>query len=647
MLSTSLLQTLQNEHFPFRSQIYFKSTLTALSHALEDVVLSRDKDAPLVIANFQQERFYRQEIHRYRRIGQLTEHTYVLAAPERESGFSVLSDRYEAVPLPACDDLVHEWHLIIFSADYAACLICREQDSQDSDGGLESARRFEGFWSFDRQICRRATQWLLQRVVDYRPELQLKVSQALSAYGLALSGVVIPEVAPELTHTNVFGQRLMTYLQASQYKLLKAYRVLDQKSQQEQLINKITTVIRRSLDPEVILSTAVTELGQVFEQCRCFLYRCHADDDQVTILHEQVPEGMRSLINQPWSLSDNPLTQVALSQTRATVISHVTEAPIVHSHKPLQTLITSLNICSWLLMPIQYQGTVLGMIELHHSGPDSHPWREGEVALVEALATQISIALSQADLFTASAALNQKLQALERTQTNLINIVGHELRTPLSTIQICLESLESEPNIAVDTRQIMMDTALGDAARMRKLIGDFLLLSRLESQQMTLSPGLINIQEALSLAMSGLNVGRSEPLPDLRLALATDLPQINADGEGLVEVLARLLENACKFTPAQGQVTVGAKVSPPNPFQPKAQLVVSIADTGRGIEPEQLPTIFDAFYQGEDYLQRSVGGTGLGLSICRRMAEAMHGKLWAESTGPGQGSTFYFQLPLE
>jgi signal transduction histidine kinase len=120
----------------------------------------------------------------------------------------------------------------------------------------------------------------------------------------------------------------------------------------------------------------------------------------------------------------------------------------------------------------------------------------------------------------------------------------------------------------------------------------------------------------------------------------------------LVEVLTKLLDNACKFTGRDGQVTIQAQVKPPEAHQdnyrPRTPMLeVVIADTGRGIEPSQLETIFDRFYQEEDSLKRSVGGTGLGLAICRQIVQGMGGEIWAESAGRDQGSQFHFTLPIE
>lgn len=107
-----------------RSQLYFKSSLTALSHAMEDQILA-GQDSPLVIASFQQERYYRQEATRYRRIADKSQQVYVLAAPETE--FENASDAYERIAFTPDDALSEEWHLVVIGENFASCLLCREK----------------------------------------------------------------------------------------------------------------------------------------------------------------------------------------------------------------------------------------------------------------------------------------------------------------------------------------------------------------------------------------------------------------------------------------------------------------------------------------------------------------------------------------
>ncbi|NEO83657.1 MAG: histidine kinase [Spirulina sp. SIO3F2] len=479
-MSDSLLKdVLQNLSF-LRSQVYFKSSLVALSHALEDLVLAGE-DVPLVIANFQRERFYRQEIRRYRQIAQRTDQVYILAAPEQESGFVVDADPYEAIPLHPNDALTQEWHLVIVGQQYSACLVCREQSA--STKATDQMRRFEGIWTFDQQASLHAARWLLGRITAYRPELTEKVEQAWQQYGLMLElprQALIP--VHQGTDTSIFGQRLVTYLQAGQYRLLKAY----------------------------------------------------------------------------------------------------------------------------------------------------------------------------GDLET----LNHRLEAIEQTQRNLIAIVGHELRTPLSTIQVCLETIATEPDMPTDFFNVMLDTALTDTERMRKLIQNCLILSRLETGKEPLCLDSIQIQEIIALVLNNLKVSWTRtPLPTIHLDLPSDLPIICADGEGLFKVLTELLENACKFTEPEGEITVQAQIYaiesetcdrvPENNTAVSPMLEVIVADSGRGIEASQLDAIFNWFSQEEDYLRRTVGGVGLGLAICRQLIQGMGGQIWADSVGKNQGSRFHFTVPIE
>jgi signal transduction histidine kinase len=247
--------------------------------------------------------------------------------------------------------------------------------------------------------------------------------------------------------------------------------------------------------------------------------------------------------------------------------------------------------------------------------------------------------------------MNQQLSSLKQAQNNLIAIVGHELRTPLSTIQICLESLDTEPDMPAACQQSMVEIALTDSERLRKLIEDFLLLSRLESNLATWQMESIDLADSLSIAVSHLQAA-SQPrdLPTIVMDLSPALPPIIADNEALFQLFSKLLDNACKFTPSTGTITltIAAVNAPTSTTQtpPQPTIEVEIADTGCGIEPDRLETIFERFHQEEGFLRRAVGGAGLGLSICRQLVRQLGGQIWATSQGKGQGSQFYVTLPV-
>ncbi|MEM8716918.1 MAG: HAMP domain-containing sensor histidine kinase, partial [Cyanobacteria bacterium P01_G01_bin.4] len=282
--------------------------------------------------------------------------------------------------------------------------------------------------------------------------------------------------------------------------------------------------------------------------------------------------------------------------------------------------------------------------ELHRCGtpPDGQQprlgWVDADVELVKTVAVQIGVALIQAEAYENLTELNQQLEELDSAKSDLIAVTGHELRTPLSTIQVCLESLASEPDMEPEIRQVMLDTAIHDAERLRTLVQDFLTLSRLESGRVDWHVEPLPPQECIDLALSSF--ARLAESPDIQVDIPPQLPLVSADGEWLVEVLRKLVNNARKFTPSDGQITVEVGV------QGRDEVMFTVTDTGRGIESDRLQQIFERFYQAERSLRRTVGGTGLGLAICRQIVEAMGGRIWAESDGPELGSTFRFTVPI-
>ncbi|MGB3513795.1 MAG: DICT sensory domain-containing protein [Microcoleaceae cyanobacterium] len=676
-IAKTLLAELVQEVPQLRPQIYFKSSLTALSHAMEDQVLA-GSDQPLVIATFQQERFYRQEAHRYRRIAKLTNQLYVLAAPETE--FKNSSECHETVAFDSADSLSGEWNLVVLGQQYSSCLVCSERrgDRQANEPyerlAMDQARRFEGIWTSDRQVCIYAAALLLNLIVQYRPELKLKVKAAQEIYGInvdvgtrkkSLKGKSTSSRHHNLQKTSKtviqnrqlndpFAERLVTYLQAGQYKLLKAYRSIAAQEQKQRLVNIISTAMRRSLNPDEIIKVAVQELGEALSACRCLIYQCRALDTRATITHEYLSPSVKSVMGEQWPLKGNPLFQKVVETQERLYIEDTTvlpenliaetslgKVPNLQAKNLHQALISQWEIASWLMVPLLYQGRMLGMVELHNCGSCPHNWSEEQLDLVEAIATQLGITLIQAETYTHLEELNQQLEALDRTRSNLIAITGHELRTPLSTIQVCLESLSQEPDMPAELRQVMLETALADADRMRHLVQDFLTLSHLESGRVEWNLEQLPLLECVDLALSSIRAHNLEQeLPKITTQVSAELPLVLADGELLVEVLSKLLDNACKFTQPEGRVTIEAH------SKRGSMLQVTVSDTGRGIEPNRLEAVFDRFYQEEGALRRTVGGTGLGLAICKQIISRLGGKIWAESAGKDRGSQFHFTVPI-
>ena len=409
-------------------------------------------------------------------------------------------------------------------------------------------------------------------------------------------------------------------------------------------------VVSQHNSPDIknVLNATVRELGKMFPNCRCLLYRFEVGKE-VIVEHESSSGYMSSLLGQVWSIADNPLFSLARNRDSALIVNNVTDNSYILEDPALRQRIIESAIHSWLIFPIRDREQLLGGIELH-SENKHHYWRSQDVNLVEALANSIGAALSQVDVCHNLVDLNARLAAVERVQNNLIAIVGHELRTPLSTIKICLESLATEPTMPAAAKNIMLDTALQDTNRLEELIQSFLTLSKLEIGKAYRNIESTDLTYALSLALCRVQTTeRSKNLPKIEVEFPTQLPLVLADIDGLIEVLIRLLDNACKFTSTEGEI----KISVLNHqieidfLDGQRMLEVIISDTGRGIESSQLETIFDRFSQSENYLRRTTSGVGLGLVIASKIIEGMGGKMWARSEGENCGSQFHFTVPIE
>ncbi len=225
---------------------------------------------------------------------------------------------------------------------------------------------------------------------------------------------------------------------------------------------------------------------------------------------------------------------------------------------------------------------------------------------------------------------------LDQMKSQLLATVSHELRTPLASIKGFATTLLRE-DVEWDeaSRREFLTIIDQESDRLAELIGNLLDMSRIEAGTLRVEPELVDLRPIIQETATAFQ--QMAPLP-IVLHLPPTLPTVLADPRRIRQVLRNLIENAIKYSPDGGTITISVTTTADH-------LQVSVSDQGIGIEPDKLTNIFDRFYQVDTSPTRRVGGVGLGLSICRAIVEAHHGQIWAESQ-PGIGSTFHFTLPL-
>jgi two-component system phosphate regulon sensor histidine kinase PhoR len=229
-----------------------------------------------------------------------------------------------------------------------------------------------------------------------------------------------------------------------------------------------------------------------------------------------------------------------------------------------------------------------------------------------------------------------RLKGLEKIRQDFVANVSHELRTPLTTIKGYAETL-LEGALKEDVASQFVQVIKRHTDRLAKIVEDLLTLSKIESREFQLKREKISINEFIEDVLDFVKEAAERKRITLSKVEISPFLDVLADRHSLEEVFVNLLDNAIKYTPEGGKVTMSAVETTPGEIQ------FSVKDNGIGIPREDIPRIFERFYRVDKGRSQEMGGTGLGLSIVKHLVQAHGGKVWVESE-PGKGSVFYFTL---
>ncbi|MFH1896740.1 MAG: ATP-binding protein, partial [Candidatus Desantisbacteria bacterium] len=237
---------------------------------------------------------------------------------------------------------------------------------------------------------------------------------------------------------------------------------------------------------------------------------------------------------------------------------------------------------------------------------------------------------------------NEKLKKLDELKSNFLSVAAHELRTPLTSIRAFSELLLDDPDGDINTRSDFLKIMKEETERLTRMINDILDLSKIEAGKATWHMQDISMVEVVKSAVDKIK----GYIVQQGVLLSVDVPAhisiVTADYDKLIQVMVNLLNNALKFVGDNGRI--GVKIYETTEPQ-NHEVITAISDTGHGIPPEKLGSVFERFCQIEN-IPTEVKGTGLGLTICKEIVERLGGRIWVESE-IGKGTTFFFSLPVK
>lgn len=227
------------------------------------------------------------------------------------------------------------------------------------------------------------------------------------------------------------------------------------------------------------------------------------------------------------------------------------------------------------------------------------------------------------------------LEATERRRLRLVGDVAHELRTPLATLDGYLEGLQDGVVAPVPETWTLLRR---ETARLTRLVGDLQDLWRAESRDLPLELAPVDVAAVAHDTVTGSRPAAAARHITIDLKPFPPGLAVLADRDRVTQIVDNYLSNALRYAPEGSRVEIGATRN-------ATEVVLSVTDAGVGLTDDQRVQVFERFYRIDPSRSRALGGAGIGLAIVRALAEAMDGRAWAESDGPGTGSTFFVALP--
>lgn len=403
------------------------------------------------------------------------------------------------------------------------------------------------------------------------------------------------------------------------------------KPQHLERLLEVSRTLSSTLDLPQLLQSIVDIAGDLTQSEAASILLYHSSSGELRF--ETASGDQRGQLGKISVPLDSSIAGWVFTHTKPLVVQDATTDPRVYRRVD-NTL--NFRTRSILGVPLMVKQEAIGVIEAVNKQPGSH-YTEDDLAILESLAAQASIAIENARLLTRLQEANAELMRLDRMKSDFIAIASHELRTPLGLILGHATFLKELIPKQYDEQ---MEVIVRSAMRLKTIIEDMSSISHKDEGQSRVRRAPFSMSKLVEDAVSRFREAAAEKQIELGHDLPTDNPLIvHGDRDKIDVALTNLVRNAVAFTDRGGQV--GVKAEAEGGF-----VRVYVVDTGIGIPNGEVERVFERFYQVESHLTRKHGGMGLGLSIARAMVEMHNGQIWCESK-EGLGSLFCFVLPAD
>jgi len=400
------------------------------------------------------------------------------------------------------------------------------------------------------------------------------------------------------------------------------------KTQKVAQLVEISAILNSTLKPDILLKNILDTAADLLE-CSGVSILLYDEREKELRFAATTTGDIEKLEQIPVPL-DNSLAGTIFTENRHLVINSTRDDPRHYNEVGDEV---GLQIDSLLGVPMRIKDRVTGVIEALNKNEGE--FSDFDVSLLLVVASQAAISIHNARLIQALQKANIELSQADKLKRDLMSVASHELRTPLGNILGYATLLHED---AIEENKPLAESILKASSKLRAVLDDIANMNLLYTGKADLDFTDTSLQRVINYAQEEVRMTVNKEdhtvdyqIPEEPIQLCIDLPKMSV-------VFVNLLLNAIQFTPVEGEIRLAID-------DRDDEVVVSIADSGRGISPENLEKIFEVFYQVDDHMTRRYGGLGLGLSIARELVNLHGGRIWAESEGLGEGSTFRVVLP--